>query len=331
MTKYWYCHANRICGLRHQGIVPPCPCQDHVCHEESNGVSAIVLSDGCSSSQEGDKAAELTVFVVLNALIHSFSLFQYQDPLRIKIALVEAIIDSFKREMAAHQGKYFPSGFPMPSKKNLPQVEKLYFNALDEFNATLLFVAVKGNQAIYGHIGDGYIGALEDGVMKILSTEIKDEAVNETVYPTTIYKDSLLSRFLASYDRFRLVLIPDVSSYQGFLLMSDGPDSLVDTTIPFERKFRPSVKKLFAMTSSPNQKEADDYLLSYLKTNQQKLSPYAEDDLSLALMVRPGFVPEDIHSYEVLSEKPQVFALALIPGEEAKTVMSGLVPIQERR
>ena len=77
--------------------------------------------------------------------------------------------------------------------------------------STLLFVAVKDDKFILGHLGDGVIGYLKNNCLKTASLPNNGEFSNETYFSTS--KDASSHMKLAK---------GSVRDIDGFVLMSDG-------------------------------------------------------------------------------------------------------------
>lgn len=86
-----------------------------------------------------------------------------------------------------------------------------YNCGLSDLACTLLCVAIKGNNFILFHIGDGVIGCLRDNVLEVLSAPDNGEFTNVTNFITS--KNALES---IRYS------IGNVDTINGFVLMSDG-------------------------------------------------------------------------------------------------------------
>ena len=85
---------------------------------------------------------------------------------------------------------------------------------LKDLASTLLSVAVKENNFIALHIGDGVIGMLDDENLTILSKPDNGEFANETTFVTSV--DAI--------SHFRLYK-GDIDKVSAFMLMSDGAAS----------------------------------------------------------------------------------------------------------
>jgi serine/threonine protein phosphatase PrpC len=81
-------------------------------------------------------------------------------------------------------------------------------------SSTLLFIAIKNDKFIIGHIGDGVIGMLDNNnEIKVISKPENGEFSNATFFTTsTNYPDRLR------------ILKGTLKNAVGFILMSDGPE-----------------------------------------------------------------------------------------------------------
>ncbi len=163
------------------------PCQDRTVSKTSNNVTVISLSDGAGSCSKSEIGAEISTQFVADYLCDNFDdLIKKKDEIISKIIL-EGIVSNLNEKA---------------SDLNLP---------VNEFSSTLLFVGVKSDQYLAGHIGDGLIGYFEDNETKILSIPENGEHSNETFFTTN--KNAL--------NHFRIYK-NNIENILGFILMSDG-------------------------------------------------------------------------------------------------------------
>ena len=171
------------------------PCQDKFFSKTINHVAAISLADGAGSCSKSDIGAEICTRHIVDFLCNNFDKTFLQSELEISEEILKGVTKSLQN---------------MSDELNAP---------LKDLSSTLLFVAVKGNKYLAGHIGDGLIGSFDDSGSKILSPPDNGEFSNQTFFITMgdakdhlrIYKGNL-------------------NSTLGYILMSDGSyESLFDT------------------------------------------------------------------------------------------------------
>ncbi|MWV62270.1 hypothetical protein DCO58_05115 [Helicobacter saguini] len=102
---------------------------------------------------------------------------------------------------------------------------------LKDLASTLLFVAVKGEQCLIGHLGDGTIGALYGETLKVVSSGDNGEHANETYFVTTKGAARLLQITRGNVKE---------KNIKAFVLMSDG--SSEGLLIKRENKFAPALE-----------------------------------------------------------------------------------------
>lgn len=166
------------------------PCQDKTFVLKKNNVYSASLSDGAGSCELSHKGAEIVTKKVCNILCDNFEhLYKLDD------------LDVAKKIMA----------------NCILEIKKISIDEdINKYSSTLLFVAVKENKFIAGHLGDGVIGFSENEIIKVLSKPQNGEYINSTYFITNTN----------NIDKFKIYkgYLEDID---GFILMSDGvSDSL---------------------------------------------------------------------------------------------------------
>ena len=164
------------------------PCQDKVYSLFENNVTVCSLSDGAGSCSKSEIGADVCTKFIVSFLCEHFDETYKQNEDAISKLLVYRI------------------------NEKLTQIAAELEISLIDLSSTLLFVAVKKDKFIAGHIGDGLIGIFDESGSKMLSPPENGEYENQTYFVTSgnalehfrIYKDNL-------------------ESITGFILMSDGP------------------------------------------------------------------------------------------------------------
>ena len=170
------------------------PCQDRIYSIVDKNVAVISLADGAGSCSYSHIGAEIVTKTVCRVLKDKFDfIYGFSEGFRKDYILYELLMSL--GYMACNLGV-----------------------ALTELSATLLFVAVRGNLFIAGHIGDGVIGFLDNEAVEVLSYPDRGEFANETYFVTSH----------SALDHFR-IMKGEIGTIKGFILMSDGSsDSLYD-------------------------------------------------------------------------------------------------------
>ena len=229
------------------------PCQDKTAYMQKDGVRVVVLSDGAGSKKNSDLGAEVTTKTVAEMVTKNFDdyfLMLENEPVRAnKLAkeITKAVYQNLNK-VANEQGNI----------------------SIIEMSCTLLFVAMKEDKYIQGHIGDGLIGELitnEQGLgVKIRSYPENNGAPNITFFIT----DS------DAVDNFRITSGFLPSNTKGFVLMSDGPEEVLFD--PVKKTLNQYIINLFGMykgTSFNSYKQTLERFLS------EQISKYSYDDLSM--------------------------------------------------
>lgn len=236
MQMYYKWHS---CSCYVQGITHirlGLPCQDYAKTSTKNEVKIIALSDGCGSSEVSQIGSELTVDFIVDFLSKNFNkLFSIPED-QAKKSILAQLIKCYKGYLSEHPD-FVKDYVDMHPDSSLAQnVLKQYENqeqamqmlGYQLLDSTLLFVAVKGDKRITGHIGDGFILGVKNGHLALLHEERKNPNYpeNATVYPFDIYAE------LASMEDFYLSKGADADQYPLFILSSDGPDAVIKKPDP---------------------------------------------------------------------------------------------------
>ena len=221
------------------------PCQDRAVVAFENGVYTACLADGAGSRKQSQHGAQ--------AIVHALRIYLSRN------------FDNLFSEDASHR---------------LSQMENIIARTLSkaarkrkcqerELASTLLAVAVKDDRYIMVHLGDGVIGAVVSGELRVMSFPENGEYANETVFTT--------SPHLGEHLRVETGNASDIS---GFILMSDGAADTLhvhDTDI-----LAPATVKLM-LYCAEHPDEIDEGLHDTL---EEMLVPKTADDCSVALLAR---------------------------------------------
>lgn len=164
------------------------PCQDVTNKLVSENSCTIVLADGAGSASLSEIGAELACQSILSTLHSDFDEFFEMDSLLAKRKIIHGI------------------------RTRLGIKAKIYDRDKQEFASTLLFVSIKNNKFIAGHIGDGIIGAIDEkGTAIMLSEPENGEFANSTYFTTS-------NDYRYHFRLYR----GNVDNFSSFFLMSDG-------------------------------------------------------------------------------------------------------------
>lgn len=202
----------------------------------------LSLADGAGSCKHSDIGAELITKKILQYIKMNFdNLFKDEN---IRLTLLNYIENELQKRTT----------------------DNISFKDL---SSTLLFVAIKSNKFIIGHIGDGVIGMLDnENNLKTISKPDNGEFSNSTFFTTsTKYKERLR------------ILKGRLKSADGFILMSDGAeDSLYDKK---KESLSDTNKIIINWLESNAEKEVEKALYNNL---EQVISKQTSDDCSIGIM-----------------------------------------------
>ena len=229
------------------------PCQDYTLVRQQNGVTILLLADGAGSaaySQLGAKAVVHKMADLLQEYIEYY--YVHENELVIKKQIIEELLNAIDAI----------DGFEGERK---------------DYASTLLFVAVKDEKYLAGHLGDGLIGMESKRDLEILSLPENGQFANTTYFVTTENSWEHLRLYKGTTD-----------DLTGFALMSDGSaDSLFNKR---EKRLAPAIKKMLEwLREYPNQK-----INEVLKANLESvIKEQTFDDCSLTLASLVKKEPED--------------------------------------
>lgn len=172
------------------------PVQDRTKHLAHRGVQVLCLADGAGSASHSDIGAQTVVDEGCAALLERFDdVAGSDDGVGVKVELLNRLL-----------GK-------LASVAERNNVE------LRELASTFLCVAVSDDKFVGAHIGDGVIGYLKNGELKVISGPDNSEFANQTTFVTSGRAAESMRLFRGSLD-----------GITGFVLMSDGTgESLYDS------------------------------------------------------------------------------------------------------
>ena len=164
------------------------PCQDVTKKLVTSNSCTIVLADGAGSASLSELGAELTCKSVLRTFHRDFEELFDMDPSLAKTKIIHSI------------------------RTRLGIKAKKFNQKKEELASTLLFVSIKNNKYIAGHIGDGIIGIIDEkGDAIVLSEPENGEFANTTYFTTS-----------KNYKYHLRLYRGEIDNYNSFFLMSDG-------------------------------------------------------------------------------------------------------------
>ena len=220
------------------------PCQDLTSKLVTDNSCTIVLADGAGTASLAKLGAELTCKSVLRMFDRYFDELFGTDSLLAKTKIIHRI------------------------RTRLGIKAKKYNQKKDELASTLLFVSIKNNKFIAGHLGDGIIGIIDEkGDTSVLSEAENGEFANTTYFTTS-----------ENYSYHLRLYRGEINNYNSFFLMSDGAaDCLYHKK---QKTFAPAIRSFSNWIEKYDVESVNQALLE----NMIKMFPkYTTDDCSFIM------------------------------------------------
>ena len=235
--------SSSVIGASHEDDL--LPLQDYsLSYKFDNGLMLVAIADGAGSCKHSDIGAKNIVNFICGEMHLFFDEYYETDDAVEKL--------THRIEVA------------------LDVVGDMYDVDVEDLSSTLLFVAVKDDKFISGHIGDGAIICIDcNDELKIFSKPENDEDYDHLTWFTT-----------SNYRKDRLrVKSGNMDEYNGFFLASDGvSDSIYN---PKSDKLMPVVAKFIKILDHVSEDEAKVKIEEQLKGVFKQNS---DDDLSIAVL-----------------------------------------------
>jgi len=264
----WKQYSCAMQGRKH--IKENIPCQDKTKICFRNNTYVIALADGAGSARCSHYGAEIVVSSVCEFITDHFDeLLQDNDALSVKTKILNYILDRLNNEAI---------------NKNC---------TINDMASTLLFVAIKNDVFFVCHIGDGVIGYLKNGELKLISSPENEEFANVTFFVTSKQAPKYTKIFRGKTD-----------GVSGFFLMSDGTSNCL-----YEKKshrFSKIITKIMQRIILIDENEANRLINKYFNVIVEETE--TGDDCSISLICRETDI---LKHYKNLSfaEKCELFAL----------------------
>lgn len=316
------------------------PCQDKALCIQRNGANVAVLSDGCGSAPLSEYGSRLTVQAVADFLANNFDDLiangfreDSHANLETRKALVKEIVDlelkSIKEdpEISEVFNKYKEEHLDQYNSYLTRHTEECYWLSL--MHATVVFFAEKNGKAIFGQIGDGFLGLLASGKMRIFIEEDKiPGAKNATCYPDNVYEFALTRPEGDKWYFYRSFKMGTASSehIEAVMLTSDGVDSFFDKSVRFQMKYaQNAVNGLFTRIQQAESFEQRQEIINQMYLPKLVAGSSTFDDCSIALLISPTakveecVVKEYPHDDEDVKQDKQVEKEKPVPTKEDPT------------
>lgn len=241
----WHTQWAAVTGRGHlrRGL----PCQDRVCTLTQNGVTAAALADGAGSQPLSQEGAEAAVERACQILCRDFGqLMEAATPMELRRSVLVPVREAILRRAEALGAE------------------------VSALACTLLAVAVRGDEYLLLHTGDGVIAYQKAGRVLLASTPQNGEFANATTFVTS--PQAL---------RNTKVLRGRQEGLEGFLLMSDG----CGTSLYQHQtgKVAPLAGRLLQRAELLDRAVSQDQLAAVL---DRAIAHRTQDDCSLALLTR---------------------------------------------
>ena len=240
----WKVIQTAIQGRSHK--ISNTPCQDKTFALNNLDCCAVSLADGAGSAAHSEIGAQCVTKKICEILSERFDeYFSAETSDKVAEELLATLIDELKK------------------------ISEVSNCNLKDLASTLLAVAVKDNNFIALHIGDGLIGMLDGDFLAVLSKPDNGEFANETTFVTSV--DAI--------SHFRLYK-ENIDEVSAFMLMSDGAASgfynrKSQTLMPVMKKIINAVKIL----------PAEDVERELAENFRETLCQITTDDCSMILLV----------------------------------------------
>lgn len=226
--------------------------QDRTRYLSRGGVQVMCLSDGAGSAAHSEFGAEALVNEGCRLLADRFADFVTSDSgAQVKLDILRCLHD--RLTVIAGQREC----------------------ELKDLAATFLAVAAAGNQFVVAHVGDGVIGYVKNGEVRMASAPDNTEFANQTTFVT--------SQSAATAMRLSRGSLDGVS---GFVLMSDGTaNSLYNWRMA---ELAPACAKVITLVGTARRRQVRNpaYKRRLRRLIDTRVRKATKDDCSIAILAR---------------------------------------------
>ncbi|MCO5300937.1 MAG: protein phosphatase 2C domain-containing protein [Candidatus Nanopelagicales bacterium] len=232
------------------------PVQDRTKYLSGGGVQVLCLADGAGSASHSEFGAQAVVDEGCRLLIDRFADFVASDDgAQVKVEILDRLMA--KISTVAHRHRLEPG----------------------DLASTFLCVAVSGDRFLGAHVGDGVVGYLKYGELKVVSGPDNDEFANQTTFVTSPRAAESMRLFRGSLD-----------GVAGFIVMSDGTgESLFDARTG--QLAGACTKLILAVGAAPaGLSKTSEYRKRLRRLMDLKIRNATKDDCSIGILGRilPG-------------------------------------------
>ncbi|WP_400996676.1 PP2C family serine/threonine-protein phosphatase [Agromyces sp. GXQ0307] len=228
------------------------PVQDRTKYLSRGGVQVLCLADGAGSAARAELGAQAVVDEGCAALVELFDEFASSDDgVGVKLGLLERL------------------------RAKISDVASRYGLEVRDLASTFLCVATSGDKFLGAHVGDGVVGYVKDGQLKVISAPDNSEFANQTTFVTSSNAAESMRLFRGS-----------LTGVSGFILMSDGTsESLFDART---RQLAGACTKLITAvgTAPARQSKNSDYRKRLRRIVDVTIRNATKDDCSIGILGR---------------------------------------------
>lgn len=262
------------------------PCEDASISVTKNGVSVVCVADGAGGSRytHARFGAQCAVKCVADLLTSHFDAFYFENRESVcRSILVTAVHSAMADLLVEHE-----------------------LDSLERLSCTLLFVAVKGDLVLAGHIGDGLICRVSPQGLAPLTLPANGENASSTYFITFPNAQEYL-RFIKT----------TTDNTHAFVLMSDGVEDMVYDAS--NQLVRPVVARLAELAAQGKMK-AEEALTATIQEFVVDASQNS-DDCSVGILYLPG---TDVPDFSLLSDSKDRFERDF--ADTMRSVQTELIP-----
>lgn len=230
------------------------PVQDRTKYLSRGGVQVLCLADGAGSASHSQYGAQAVVDEACATMVARFAEFAATDDgVRVKVELLDRLV------------------------ARLDDVATRHGVAPSDLASTFLCVAVSGERFLGAHVGDGVVGYVKNGELKVISAPDNDEFANQTTFVTS-------GRAVESMRLFR----GSTDGVAGFILMSDGTgESLYDARTG--ELAGACAKLISAVGDAPAElSKTSKYTKRLRRLMDLRIRNATKDDCSIGILGRPA-------------------------------------------
>ncbi len=185
------------------------------------------------------------------------------------------ILEQIKKDLNCINAEILEKPLDYKNLKDLINTQNKLDSTCDlkDLSSTLLFVAIKDERCLIGHLGDGAIGALYGDKLKVISNPDNGEYANQTFFITT--KNAHKALRLFKEDNIK------EKDIKAFVLMSDG--STEGLYSKKDKKFVDALQThIIEITKQDKEKKQKDIEELIQKVRETK----SFDDCSIAILAK---------------------------------------------